>query len=91
MIAEAVDTATSIGWAIAAWIVLTAAAATLALYTVVVTAAWPCRAAAEAVTAALAASRAVRALHGQPDRYRPSQARAAPQWARGERDHREAA
>ncbi|MEU1450593.1 hypothetical protein, partial [Streptomyces mirabilis] len=36
MIAEAVDTATSIGWAIVAWIVLTSAAAVLALYTVVV-------------------------------------------------------
>jgi hypothetical protein len=82
VIAEAVDTATSIGWAIAAWITLTAAAATLALYAVVVTAAWPCRAAAEAVTAALAASRALRALHGQPERYRPPQRRTGPQWAR---------
>ena len=38
MIAEAIDTAVSIGWAIAAWIILTAAATTLALYTLLITA-----------------------------------------------------
>jgi hypothetical protein len=38
VIAEAIDTAVSIGWAIVAWIILTAAAATLALYTLLVTA-----------------------------------------------------
>jgi hypothetical protein len=91
VIPEAIDTAYSIGWAIVAWIILTAAAATLALYAVVVTAAWPCRAAAEAVTAALAASRALRAFQGQPERYRPPQGRTGPSWAREEHDHQAAA
>jgi hypothetical protein len=38
VIAEAIDTAYTIGWAIVAWIILTAAAATLALYTLLITA-----------------------------------------------------
>lgn len=37
MIAEAIDTLFTLGWALLAWIALTAAAATLALYAVVVT------------------------------------------------------
>ncbi|MFJ9012300.1 hypothetical protein [Streptomyces canus] len=36
MIADAVDTVIALGWALAAWIVLTAAVATLALYAVTV-------------------------------------------------------
>jgi hypothetical protein len=43
VIAEAIDTAVSIGWAIVAWIILTAAATTLALYTLLVTAWTVCR------------------------------------------------
>jgi hypothetical protein len=43
VIAEAIDTAVSIGWAIVAWIILTAAFGTLALYTLLVTAWTVCR------------------------------------------------
>lgn len=75
MIAEAVDTAFTLGKALAVWVLLLAAAATLALGVAVAS---PCHAAADAVTAALAASRAVHALHGRPDRYTPRQ---RPLWA----------
>ncbi|MCX4596150.1 hypothetical protein OG819_42815 [Streptomyces sp. NBC_01549] len=78
MIAEAIHTATAIGWAIVAWIVLTSAAACLALYAVVVTVATPIRAACRALTAALAAWRALTALAEHPDRYKPRQ---RPLWA----------
>ena len=91
MIADAIDTATRIGWAIAAWIVLTSAAATLALHTVVVAVAWPPRTAWKAVTGALAASRALRALRAHPHHYRPAQRHTAPSWARTDHNRQEAA
>lgn len=78
MIAEAIDTVVSIGWAIVAWIVLTSAAACLALYTALVAVATPVRAACRALTAALAAWRALNALAEHPDRYKPRQ---RPLWA----------
>lgn len=40
MIAEAIDTVITLGWALLAWIVLCALFATAALYTLTVTAAW---------------------------------------------------
>jgi hypothetical protein len=43
VIAEAIDTAYTIGWAIVAWVILTAAFGTLALYTLLVTAWTVCR------------------------------------------------
>ena len=78
MIAEAIDTALTLGWALAAWIVLVSLAAALALHTVLVAVAAPVLAACRAVAGALAAWRAVRALELQPDRYRPRQ---TPLWA----------
>lgn len=44
MIAEAIDTLFTLGWALLAWIVLTAIAATLALYSVIAIAWWTIRA-----------------------------------------------
>ena len=78
MIAEAVDTVITLGWALVVWIVLTTAAVTAGLYAVVVAVAWPCRTAWEAVAGAVAASRAVYALGARPERYRPPQ---TPSWA----------
>ncbi|WP_405673170.1 hypothetical protein [Streptomyces sp. NBC_01530] len=78
MIAEAVDTAFTLGWALAAWIVLTAAAGVLGLYAVAVGVWAALRPATEAVGRALAASRALRALRAEPDRYRPPR---RPAWA----------
>lgn len=78
MIGEAVDTAVTLGWALAVWVVLLALTAALALHAVVVAVAVPVGAACRAVTAALAASRALRALGEQPERYRPPQ---RPAWA----------
>jgi hypothetical protein len=52
VIGEAVDTALTLGWALAVWIVLLAAVGTLAGWTVVVTVAWACRALWRACTAA---------------------------------------
>ena len=78
MIADAVDTAVTLGWALLVWIVLTAAASVAAVYAVVVAVAAPVNAAREAVAGAVAASTALNALGEQPDRYRPPQ---RPAWA----------
>jgi hypothetical protein len=91
VIAEAIDTVLTLGWALAAWIVLTALAAALALHTVLVAVAWPCMTAQKAVDAALAASRALRALPEHRHAHTASQPpfRPAPAWAQP--DHKEAA
>jgi hypothetical protein len=52
VIAEAIDTALTVGWALAAWIVLTALAAALALHTVLAVVWWAGRATVRAVKAA---------------------------------------
>jgi len=91
VIAEAIDTAYTIGAAILAWIVLTAAFATLALYTVVVAVAFACEAVWRGVTATVAAVRRSRAPELPPEPQKPPQARVAPSWAREPHDHQEAA
>ena len=67
MIADAVDTVFTLGWALLAWIVLTAAVAVAAVYAVVVAVAAPVNAAREALSGALAASGALRALRPLPE------------------------
>ena len=67
MSADAVDTAVTLGWALLVWIVLTAAAAVAAVYAVVVAVAAPVNAAREALSGALAASGALRALRPLPE------------------------
>jgi hypothetical protein len=89
VIAEAIDTAVTLGWALAVWIVLLAIAVTLAAYTVVAAMAWPCNAARDALSGALAASRAARALPEHRDAHAAAYDRTAPSWARTE--HEEAA
>ena len=86
---EAVDTIRTLGWALAAWIVLMAAVAGAALYAAVVTVAWPCETAWRAVAGALAASHALRALPEAQTTHRAVHAPTAPTWARTE--HEEAA
>ena len=86
---EAVDTIRTLGWALAAWIVLTAITVTLAAYTVIAAVAWPCGAARDALTAALAASRALRALPEPQTTPDTPHARPAPSWAQTQ--HEEAA
>ena len=98
MIAEAIDTATRIGWAIAAWIVLTSAAATLALYTLAVTAwtvgrgiwrvgAWAWRAVRKPQAPATAPQGAPCGSRDANTPQRPAQRRTAPSWARADHDH----
>jgi len=55
VIAEAIDTAFTLGWAFLIWLVLVAFFAGAALYAAVVTAACACRAVWRGITAALAA------------------------------------
>jgi hypothetical protein len=86
---EAIDTVRTLGWALAVWIVLTAVAALLAAYTIAAAVTWPCEAAWRALTGALAASRAVRALPEAQTALTAAHARTAPTWARTE--HEEAA
>ena len=83
MIADAVDTVVTLGWALLAWIILTAAVAVAAVYAVVVAVAAPVNAAREALSGALAASGAVNALR---ERQNTPQALTGPSWARTEEE-----
>jgi hypothetical protein len=102
VIADAIDTAVAIGWALAAWIVLTAVFATLALYTLAVTAWTVCRL---IWRAGRHVWRAVRKPH-TPDSppqtvpcdssdantpQKATRARTAPSWARQPHDYEDAA
>jgi hypothetical protein len=75
VIAEAVDAAVTLGWALLVWVLLLAFTATAALYTAVVTVVIACMAVTRGVAAALAAlqgSRAPRvAPRGAEGRRRP--------------------
>lgn len=82
MIAEAVDTVAALGWALLAWIVLLAAVATLAGWTVVVAVAWACRGLWRGVVAVRSAVQASRAPVSPPEPQKPAQARLCPSWAR---------
>lgn len=62
MIGEALDTLITVGWALLAWIALTSAVAALGLWTLMLAVAWPWAVAWRAVSGAVAASRALRAL-----------------------------
>lgn len=86
---EAVAAIRALGWAPAVWIVLMAVVMTLAAYTVVAAVAWPCTVARDALTAALAASHAHRALPEHQQAHTAACARTAPSWAQTE--HEEAA
>ena len=89
MIAEAFDTLFALGWALLVWIVLLAAVASLALWTVLVTAAWACRAVWRCVAAALAVAQRSRTPEPLPEPQKPPQARVAPSrptWAQSEED-----
>jgi hypothetical protein len=86
---EAVDTVRTLGWALAVWIVLLAITVTLAGFTAIAAVAWPCNAARDALSGALSASRAARALLDARNAHTAAYARTAPSWARTE--HEEAA
>ncbi|NUS13454.1 MAG: hypothetical protein HOY69_18970 [Streptomyces sp.] len=78
---EAVDTIRALGWALVVWIVLLAAVASLALWTVVVAVACACRAVWRGVTAAIAAVQRLSAPELLPEAHEPPHARTAPSWA----------
>lgn len=86
VIADAVDTVFTLGWALLAWIVLTAAAAVAAVYAVVVAVAAPVNAAREALGGAVAASGALRALRPLPEPPGTPHALSRPSWARTEEE-----
>lgn len=86
MIAEAVDTALTLGWALLVWIVLLAATATLALWTILVTVAWACRALWRGVTAARALVQRPAVPELLRDAPAAPQAPPRPSWAHTEQD-----
>jgi hypothetical protein len=86
LLVEAFDTVRTLGWALAVWIVLLAIATTLAGFTVVAAMAWPCNAARDALSGALAASRAARALPEHRDAHAAAYDRTAPSWARTDKE-----
>jgi len=83
VIADAVDTAFTLGWALLAWIVLTAAVAVTAVYAVVAAVAAPVNAAREALSGALAASGALNTLR---EHQNTPQALTSPSWARTDKE-----
>lgn len=91
MIAEAIDTLFTLGWALLVWIVLLAAVASLALWTVIVTVACACRAVWRGVAAALAAVQRAHAPELLPEPHKPPQAHTRPTPAWAHTDHGEAA
>lgn len=89
MIAEAVDTAFTLGWALAVWVLLLAAVATAAVWMLLVLTAVACMAVSRGVRAALAALqhlRADREPHGAHEASRDRTARSRPTWAQPEQD-----
>lgn len=83
MIAEAIDAAYTLGWALLTWIILTAAVAVAAVYAAVVAVATPVNAARTALSGAVAASGALNALR---ERQNAPRALTGPSWARTDKD-----
>jgi hypothetical protein len=81
VIAEAVDTVLTLGAAFVVWIVLLAATATLALWTVLVTVVWACRGLWRGVTAVRSTVQRPTVPELLPAPHEPSRARTAPSWA----------
>jgi hypothetical protein len=97
VIAEAIDTVLTLGWALAAWIVLVSLAAALALHAVLAIVWWACRTAWRGVAGARSAVQRLKALIPHPEPRKPSRAhtaprsRPAPSWARTDHHYKEAA
>lgn len=84
MIHEAIDAAVTLGWALAAWVLLLAAAATAALYAVVVTVVLAWLAVTRGCAACLAAVQRGRVAESDPGVQEAADARTgrpAPSWA----------
>jgi hypothetical protein len=86
VIGEAVDTALTLGWALAVWIVLLAAVGTLAGWTVVVTVAWACRGLWRGVVGVLALAQHSEAPASLPEPPVAPQAPSRPSWARTDKE-----
>ena len=98
MIAEAIDTVLTLGWALAVWIVLVSLTAALALHTVLVAVWWAGRAVWRAWRWLYGRLRTVEGRDGDPEPLahpRPAQSRSrrpVPSWAHTQPlDHQEAA
>lgn len=86
MIAEAVDAAVTLGWALLVWVLLLAFTATAALYTLVVTAALAWLAVTRGVAAGLAALQGSRAPESPPESHEPPRAHTDPSWAQPDKE-----
>ena len=84
MIAEAIDAAITLGWALAVWVLLLAAAATAAVYALVVAAAFAWLAISRGVAACLAAVQRAGVSEVGPEPQETADARAVPTWARAD-------
>ncbi len=86
MIHEAIDAALTLGLALAVWVLLLAATATAALYTLVVAAAFAWLAVTRACAACLAAVQRGRVAESDPGAQETADARAVPTWARTDKE-----
>jgi hypothetical protein len=91
VIAEAVDTATAIGWAIVAWIVAAAAVFTVCLFTGVLVGAWGWKTLRKRCAPARRPESPSRGSRDAGTPPSPARARSAPSWVRDDHDRQEAA
>ncbi|WP_405883588.1 hypothetical protein OG762_36625 [Streptomyces sp. NBC_01136] len=91
MIAEAVDTATAIGWAIVAWIAAAAAVFTVCLFTGILVGAWGWKTARRALSLRCGAPEAPDGAPDVHDAPEAPQGRTAPSWACDGHERQEAA
>lgn len=82
MIAEAIDAAVTLGWALAVWVLLLAALATAALYALVVTVVLACMTVSRGVAAGLAAVQRGAGGEAGAGPQETADARMGPSWAR---------
>jgi hypothetical protein len=91
VIAEAIDTAIAIGWAIVAWIAVGAAVVTIVLFTTILVGAWGWKATRRGLRARVSAEQPA----GDPSPPGTAERHTAPRWARTDHhdhhDHEDAA
>jgi hypothetical protein len=91
VIAEAIDTAVTLGWALLAWLAVLAAVATIVVLAVAAGGVWAVRAAWRASAGPWGACGRFRARFLAAHRARRPQRRTGPRWARTDHHHYEEA
>jgi hypothetical protein len=86
VIAEAIDTAVTLGWALAAWIAVIAAVTSIVLLAGTAVGMWAVRGAWRMLRGPVRASKGLRAVREPHGAQKPSGARTAPAWAQPDKE-----